>query len=214
MDARPATGRTPLRESAVPGPALPDVPAGAALVAEPPEAAAAAAEPPAEPLVETPAEPPAEGPDDPLTHPDPARAADAGAVESLLRCWVRETGLEAAGEELTVPLTSCGTLLRVPVRYWSATGHHRFGPARLDSAPPGAAPVDALTLAALLSREAAHGEPGEPGTRESAPPTVSVSCSSGPSNASFDSSTPSDRSTSSNTTSRSDANQATRAEWE
>lgn len=131
MDARPAHPPAPSPEPVLPAPAAPE-PAGGPGTAE-----------------------------DPLTHPDPARAADAAAVENLLRCWVRETGPAHRAGELRVPLASCGTALRVPVRYWSATGHHRFGPAVLESAPPGAAPVDALTLAALLSREAAHADGGD-----------------------------------------------------
>ncbi|MFI7275807.1 IucA/IucC family protein [Streptomyces sp. NPDC049879] len=94
---------------------------------------------------------------DPLEHPDPALAADAAAVESLLRCWVRETAVERPADDvLRLPLTASGAVLRVPVRYWSATGMHRFGPAVLDAAPPGAASADAVTVAALLGREAAY----------------------------------------------------------
>ncbi|WP_130800235.1 IucA/IucC family protein, partial [Streptomyces otsuchiensis] len=122
--------------------------------------------------------------------PDPARVADAAAVENLLRCWVRETALtpepapapdvdaapdrEAGGAadaaagsgappaatRLLVPLTATGTALEVPVRYWSPTGHHRFGPAVFTGAPDDAAPVSATALAALLVREGAHGAPG------------------------------------------------------
>jgi siderophore synthetase component len=54
-----------------------------------------------------------------------------------------------------VPLPACGTALTVPVRYWSPTGLHRFGPPRLAGAPASAPPVDAVTLAALLVRETA-----------------------------------------------------------
>ncbi|WP_420822037.1 IucA/IucC family protein [Streptomyces avicenniae] len=100
---------------------------------------------------------------DPLEHPDPALAADAAAVENLLRCWIRETGVaRPADDVLRLPLAASGTALRVPVRYWSATGLHRFGPATLDAAPPGAAPADAVTVAALLGREgAARSAPDE-----------------------------------------------------
>ncbi|MEO3753972.1 IucA/IucC family protein [Streptomyces sp. B6B3] len=96
-------------------------------------------------------------PRDPLEHPDAARAADAAAVEGLLRCWVRETSLGPPdGAALYVPLAASGTALRVPVRHWSATGWHRFGGPALAGAPADAAPLDAVTLAALLAREAAH----------------------------------------------------------
>ncbi|HZG05252.1 MAG TPA: IucA/IucC family protein [Streptomyces sp.] len=120
-----------------------------------------------------------EGARDPLEHPDPAPAADAAASENLLRCWVRENGLAPARGEavLHLALTSCGLVLRVPVRHWSATGWHRFGPPVLAGAAPvgalpgvpsAAAPVDAVTLAALLAREAAHRGAAGPGTGEAA----------------------------------------------
>ncbi|MET7687073.1 IucA/IucC family protein [Streptomyces sp. NPDC005483] len=91
---------------------------------------------------------------DPLNHPDPHTAAEAAAVENLLRCWVRETDLPApTGGTLHVPLTASGTSLLVPVHYWSPTGWHRFGRPRLATAPGQAPPVDAVTVAALLTRE-------------------------------------------------------------
>ncbi|MFE7649937.1 IucA/IucC family protein [Streptomyces phaeoluteigriseus] len=91
---------------------------------------------------------------DPLHHPDPHQAAQAAAVESLLRCWVRETGLPApGGDVLRIPLPATGTALLVPVRYWSPTGWHRFGPPRPADAPAHCAPADAVMVAALLSRE-------------------------------------------------------------
>ncbi|MCS0605730.1 iron transporter [Streptomyces sp. LP11] len=103
---------------------------------------------------------------DPLEHPDPDAAAGAAAVENLLRCWVRETGLPApAGGVLHVPLPASGTALTVPVRYWSPTGWHRFGPPRLTGTPVDAPPADAVTLAALLTRESAPDpRPGESAT--------------------------------------------------
>jgi siderophore synthetase component len=96
---------------------------------------------------------------------------------------------------LRIPLTASGITLRVPVHYWSAVGAHRFGTPVIEApssegpstqAPPYAGagrpasgpghmpvPVDAVTLAALLAREAA-GVPGGPGApngvdRHSAP---------------------------------------------
>ncbi|MEU4931152.1 IucA/IucC family protein [Streptomyces yokosukanensis] len=91
-----------------------------------------------------------------LEHPDPRTAAQAAAVENLLRCWVRETDLAApTNGTLHLPLPASGTSLLVPVRYWSPTGWHRFGPPRLAGVPDAAPAVDAVTLAALLTRETA-----------------------------------------------------------
>ncbi|SEC32891.1 Siderophore synthetase component [Streptomyces sp. 2131.1] len=94
---------------------------------------------------------------DPLDHPDPLRAADTAGVENLLRCWVRESDLpRPAGETLRIPLPASGTALLVPVLHWSATGWHRFGPPALEQAPATAPTADAVTVAALLGREAGH----------------------------------------------------------
>ncbi|MBT2511153.1 iron transporter [Streptomyces sp. ISL-98] len=96
-----------------------------------------------------------------LGHPDPHTAADAAAVENLLRCWVRENDLaKPEGATLRIPLDASGTALLVPVNYWSATGWHRFGMPALEGGPHGATPADAVTVAALLGREG--------GTREGA----------------------------------------------
>ncbi|MFF3215040.1 IucA/IucC family protein [Streptomyces sp. NPDC002886] len=97
---------------------------------------------------------PRAGAADPLDHPDPRVAAEAASVENLLRCWVRETGLEQpAGPVLRIPLPASGAALLVAIRYWSAAGWHRFGPARIEGVPAAAPAVDAVTLAALISRE-------------------------------------------------------------
>ncbi|MFM9496075.1 IucA/IucC family protein [Streptomyces galilaeus] len=91
---------------------------------------------------------------DPLHHPDPHQSAQAAAVENLLRCWVRERGLPAPDDGvLRIPLPATGTALLAPVRYWSPTGWHRFGPPRPADAPEHCAPADAIMVAALLSRE-------------------------------------------------------------
>ncbi|MFJ8174792.1 IucA/IucC family protein [Streptomyces sp. NPDC094469] len=102
----------------------------------------------------TPTEPHRDDVRDLLEHQDPHIAAQAAAVENLLRCWARETNLPAPDTgTLHIPLPASGTALITPVRHWSPTGWHRFGPPRLAGAPDTAPPVDALTLAALLARE-------------------------------------------------------------
>ncbi|GHB15633.1 IucA/IucC family protein [Streptomyces chryseus] len=97
--------------------------------------------------------------EDLLDHPDPHTAAEAAAVENLLRCWIREKDFpRPQGPTLRVPLDASGTALLVPVRYWSAGGWHRFGMPSLEGGPKGAPPADAVTVAALLGREAGQRE--------------------------------------------------------
>ncbi|MFI6695586.1 IucA/IucC family protein [Streptomyces sp. NPDC050433] len=99
---------------------------------------------------------------DHLDDPDPRRAADAATVENLLRCWVRESNAPRPdGHTLRIPLDASGTALLVPVRYWSATGWHRFGLPLLESAGPDSAPADAVTVAALLGRESGQSQGAE-----------------------------------------------------
>ncbi|MBM9507185.1 IucA/IucC family protein [Actinacidiphila acididurans] len=87
-----------------------------------------------------------------LEQREPYAVADAAAIENLLRCWVRETGLDRPADGmLTVPLPASGTRLRAAVRHWSHTGHHRFGPAHLAGADR--VPLTAVTLTTLLARE-------------------------------------------------------------
>ncbi|ARX86947.1 iron transporter [Streptomyces alboflavus] len=77
------------------------------------------------------------GTTDLLDHPDPHTAAQAAAVENLLRCWVRENDMAAPEHgSLRIPLKASGTALLVPVDYWSPTGWHRFGPLVWKTAPP------------------------------------------------------------------------------
>ncbi|WP_435273042.1 IucA/IucC family protein [Streptomyces parvulus] len=91
-------------------------------------------------------------------------AAQAATVGNLLRCWVRERGVDVPHSGvLHIPLPASGTALVVPVRYRSATGRHRFGLPRLSGTPSSAPPVDAVALAALLARES-PGDPGPDGT--------------------------------------------------
>ncbi|MER5493147.1 IucA/IucC family protein [Streptomyces sp. NPDC002454] len=89
---------------------------------------------------------------DPLDDPDPLRAGDAAATETLVRAYVRETGTEVppTGGTLTLDLPASGLTLSVPVRHRSTTGWHRFGIPR----PSGGGPeADAALVAAALIRE-------------------------------------------------------------
>lgn len=133
---------------------VPDVPAHTPLTVESatvPRQQTGAADEPRGSAAETAVDRPA---GDHLDHPDPQQAADAAAVENLLRCWARENNLaRPEGDVLRIPLTMSGTALLAPVRYWSATGWHRFGLPSLESAPAGAPEVEAVTLASLLARE-------------------------------------------------------------
>jgi siderophore synthetase component len=110
-----------------------------------------------------------------LEHPDPHTAAQAAAVENLLRCWVRETDLPAPTDDtLRIPLPTSGTALLARVHYWSPTGWHRFGLPHLAGAPEDAPPADAVTVAALLSREmlARSGGPAPETATATAAPTI------------------------------------------
>lgn len=95
-----------------------------------------------------------------LEHPDPYTAAQAAAVESLLRCWVRETNVPAPHDGLLrILLPATGTALVAPVHYWSPTGWHRFGLPYLAAATDQSSLIDSVTLAALLTREALYRTP-------------------------------------------------------
>ncbi|WEH14888.1 IucA/IucC family protein [Streptomyces sp. VNUA24] len=88
---------------------------------------------------------------DPLHHPDPNTAAQAAAIENLLRCWVREHDLTCPHDgTLHIPLPTPGTALHAPVHYWSLTGWHRFGQPYLAGTPENTPPLDAAAVAALL----------------------------------------------------------------
>nr|WP_230396587.1 IucA/IucC family protein [Streptomyces blattellae] len=111
-----------------------------------------------------------------MEHPDPHTTAQSAAVENLLRCWVRETDIPSPGNgTLRICLPASGTALLVPVRYWSPTGFHRFGLPRLADAPQASPPADAVTVAALLSRET------PPATGTTDRPARSADSSLGPS---------------------------------
>ncbi|WCE02251.1 IucA/IucC family protein [Streptomyces sp. HUAS 31] len=100
-----------------------------------------------------------------LEHPDPHTAAQAAAVENLLRCWVRETNVLAPHDGLLrILLPATGTALVAPVHYWSPTGWHRFGLPYLAAATDQSSLIDSVTLAALLTREALYRTPDAPET--------------------------------------------------
>ncbi|MFF3449928.1 IucA/IucC family protein [Streptomyces sp. NPDC002667] len=93
-----------------------------------------------------------------LDHPDIRTAAQAAAVENLLRCWVRENNLPAPQDgTLRIALPASGTTLLVPVHHWSPAGWHRFGLPLLAGVPEQAPAVDAVTVAALFARQTATG---------------------------------------------------------
>jgi siderophore synthetase component len=82
----------------------------------------------------------------------PPAAAHAYAVETLLNCWVRETGairgLPKPGP-LTLRLERLSMDLTAELVAWSPSGRHRWNRALL-----GGVTLDPITLAALLAREA------------------------------------------------------------
>jgi siderophore synthetase component len=105
----------------------------------------------------------------PQPHPTPAAeisdAAARLAVESLLRCWVREHRVSRpAAADLVLEIGP--TSVTVPVRYWSATGWHRFGQAHTDEGP-----ITPHELARLMGNATAEPKAAEEladRTRESA----------------------------------------------
>ncbi|KUL45585.1 IucA/IucC family protein [Streptomyces regalis] len=114
-----------------------------------------------------------------LEHPDPHTAAQAAAVENLLRCWVRETNVPAPDNGiLRIPLPATGTALLIPVHYWSPAGWHRFGLPHLADAPAQSPPTDAVTLAALLTREAPGGSNSAVMTSVATPSAGSITSTS------------------------------------
>jgi siderophore synthetase component len=65
---------------------------------------------------------------------DLAEAAAQLSVEALLRCWVRERRIARPDRDELV-LEIGAVTVAAPVRYWSATGWHRFGPVRTQDRP-------------------------------------------------------------------------------
>jgi siderophore synthetase component len=95
------------------------------------------------------------------TQPPPTPAAaisDAAArlaVESLLRCWVREHRVpRPAAADLVLEIGP--DTVTVPVRYWSATGWHRFGQARTGRGPITPGELARLMGGATAERAAAE----------------------------------------------------------
>ncbi|MGW4542084.1 IucA/IucC family protein [Streptomyces chartreusis] len=113
-----------------------------------------------------------------LEHLDPHTAAQAAAVENLLRCWVRETNVPAPHDGLLrILLPATGTSLVAPVHYWSPTGWHRFGLPYLAAATDQSSLIDSVTLAALLTRETLYRTSDAPETSSGptpAPVTLTV----------------------------------------
>ncbi|WP_163511693.1 IucA/IucC family protein [Fodinicola acaciae] len=92
---------------------------------------------------------------DRLDADDVTEVAEFAALESLVRCWIRETAVaRPEGEVLRLPLASSGIALEARIRRWSATGWHRFDEVSI----AGHGPVDLPTAAALIAREAAGGQ--------------------------------------------------------
>lgn len=100
---------------------------------------------------------------DPLLDADAAIAADGATTDGLLRCWLRETGMEVppAGGLLRFPLAGGAAVLEAPVLHASASGWHRFGRPRLEGSP---APAGAAVVAALLAGEVANRGAADPST--------------------------------------------------
>ena len=94
-----------------------------------------------------------------LEHPDPHTAAQAAAVENLLRCWVRENNL--ARPRRTAPSASPSRPAARPCSPPSTTGPPPAGTASASRTSPTLPmrhrPADAVTVAALLARQAATG---------------------------------------------------------
>ncbi|MCF6524304.1 IucA/IucC family siderophore biosynthesis protein [Streptomyces sp. JJ36] len=111
---------------------------------------------------------------DPLDHPDPREAAAAAAAERLVRSYVREHGIDVppAGQEVRLGLPASGLHLAVPVRYRSATGWHRFGPARL--LPPAAAEPGATAVGEVAAPGASGALPAPAGTGPGTAPGTGV----------------------------------------
>ena len=95
-------------------------------------------------------------------HPADRRATEV-AVSALLNCFLRETGhaTEVTGHRVRIHLAHLGVDLEVGLRHCSATGHHLFHlPVQVVAAAPAAAvALGPASLAGLLGRELAAGDP-------------------------------------------------------
>ncbi len=97
-----------------------------------------------------------------------ATVADDLVTETLLRCWLRETGARPDADTRTIDigLPVSGLSIRAMVTHRSPSGWHRFTQPELVSPAGTPSPVDAGLLATLLVREitAEQGLPAAHGT--------------------------------------------------
>ncbi|MFE0423526.1 iron transporter, partial [Streptomyces sp. NPDC058953] len=92
---------------------------------------------------------------------DPRGAAEHAHLEALLRCWLRETGVEPAAGPLRIELPAAGLALVTEVVHRSPTGWHRFGPVRIEGPGGPLGPTaDPVTAVALVATEAAAAQSG------------------------------------------------------
>lgn len=93
---------------------------------------------------------------DPLHSLDARGAAEHAHLESLLRCWLRETSTPVAPGKLEISLRRSGLRLVTEVTHCSPTEWHRFGPVRIVG-PSGdlGEHADPVLAVALLASEAA-----------------------------------------------------------
>ncbi|MPZ13192.1 MAG: hypothetical protein GEU73_01985 [Chloroflexi bacterium] len=88
------------------------------------------------------------------------QAASNAAIEALVNCWLRETGLvgqidaSARGGAVRLSLPRLGLEIGAELASWSRTGRHRWGRVTFGRGVP----ADPVSLAALLAREAAVAE--------------------------------------------------------
>ncbi len=94
----------------------------------------------------------------PAVERDAWTLAENAGTDALLRCWTRERGLAVPpeGQILDIPLPASGVRVRAVVHYRSAVGWHHFGTPYLADVNQ---PLETVSLATLLAREATAGHP-------------------------------------------------------